>query len=145
MLWWKEYLLFWKALLVNIYCFGSSVYNVVSLSEIYTGSIDARDLQVQIKIAIENSLLSKIPYETILYLQSWRCQLWIWRSQMQFSLKRIFATVKSTIDTDNSSNTVLLFLFLWNSSNVYTLVWKHTNKWRNIYTFQIPSAKLIVM
>jgi hypothetical protein len=33
--------------------------------------------------------------------------------------------------------TVLLFLFLWNSPNVYTLVWKHTNKWRNICTFQI--------
>ena len=31
---------------------------------------------------------------------------------------------KSTIDTDNSSNTILLFLFLWNSPNVYTLVWK---------------------
>ena len=27
-------------------------------------------------------------------------------------VKRIFATVKSTIDTSNSSNTVLLFLFL---------------------------------
>ena len=52
-------------------------------------------------------------------------------------VKRIFATIKSTIDTDNSSNTVLLFLFLWNSPNVYTLVWKHTNKWRNICTFQI--------
>jgi hypothetical protein len=30
-----------------------------------------------------------------------------------------------------------IFLFLWNSPNVYTLVWKHTNKWRNICTFQI--------
>ena len=59
-------------------------------------------------------------------------------------VKRIFATVKSTIDTSNSSNTVLLFLFLWNSPNVYTLVWKHTNKWRNICSFQIPSAKKIV-
>jgi hypothetical protein len=55
--------------------------------------------------------------------------LWIWRSQMQFywrckaePVKWIFATVKSTIDTDNSSNTVLLFLVLWNSPNVYTLV-----------------------
>jgi hypothetical protein len=64
---------------------------------------------------------------------------WIWWSQMQFywwreadPVKRIFATVKSIIDTDNSSNTVLLnFLFFWNSLNVYTLVWKHTNKWRN--------------
>ena len=44
----------------------------------------------------------------------------------------------------HSSNTVLLFLFLWNSPNVYTLVWKHTNKWRNICTFQIPPAKKIV-
>ena len=57
--------------------------------------------------------------------------LWIWRSQMQFY-------------TDNSSNTVLLFLFLWNSPNVYTLVWKHTNKWRYICTFQICSTKKIV-
>jgi hypothetical protein len=47
--------------------------------------------------------------------------MWIWRSQMQFywrreaePVKRIFATIKSTIDTDNSSYTVLLFLFLWN-------------------------------
>jgi hypothetical protein len=53
-------------------------------------------------------------------------------------VKWIFATVKSTIDTDNSSNAVLLFPFLWNSPYVYTLVGKHTNKWRNIYTFQIP-------
>ena len=53
--------------------------------------------------------------------------MWIWR---------IFA-----IDTDYSSNAVLLFLFIWNSPNVYTLVWKHTNKWRNICTF--PSAKKI--
>jgi hypothetical protein len=71
-------------------------------------------------------------------------ELRIWRSQMQSywrreaePLKRIFATVKSTIDTDNSSNTVLLFLFLWNSPNVYTLVWKHTNKRRIICTFQM--------
>jgi hypothetical protein len=28
------------------------------------------------------------------------------------AVKRIFATVNSTIDTDNSSNTVILFLFL---------------------------------
>ena len=51
------------------------------------------------------------------------------------------ATVKSTIHTSNSSNTVLLFPFLGNSPSVYTLVWKHTDKWRNICTFQIPSAK----
>ena len=51
------------------------------------------------------------------------------------------ATVKSTIHTSNSSNTVLLFPFLGNSPNVYTLAWKHTDKWRNICTFQIPSAK----
>jgi hypothetical protein len=48
------------------------------------------------------------------------------------------------LNTDNSSSTVLLFLFLWNSPNVYTLVWKHTNKWWNICTFQIPSANKIV-
>jgi hypothetical protein len=34
---------------------------------------------------------------------------------------------------------VLLFLFWWNSPNVYTLVWEHTNKWQNICTFQISS------
>jgi hypothetical protein len=54
-----------------------------------------------------------------------------WRREAE-PVKQIFATIKSTIDTDNSSNTVLLFLFLWNSPNVYTLVWKHTNKWRNV-------------
>ena len=36
------------------------------------------------------------------------CQLWIWRSQI--SSKTTFATVKSTINTSNSSNTVVLFL-----------------------------------
>jgi hypothetical protein len=56
----------------------------------------------------------------LLATRSGGCQLWIWRSQMQFywrretePVKRIFTTVKSTIDTSNSSNTVLLFLFLW--------------------------------
>jgi hypothetical protein len=79
---------------------------------------------------------------SVLLAPSCQCQLWIWRLQMPFywrreaePVKQIFATVKSTIDTDNSSNTVLLFLFLWNSPNLYTLVWKHTNKWRNICTF----------
>jgi len=54
---------------------------------------------------------------TVLYLKSWRCQLWIWRSQisvlpapLRVAGKTAFATVKSTIDTSNSSNTVLLFL-----------------------------------
>jgi hypothetical protein len=45
---------------------GPSFVNLFSLSEIYTGKVVVRDLQVQIKIAIENSLLSKLPYETIL-------------------------------------------------------------------------------
>jgi hypothetical protein len=27
---------------------------------------------------------------TVLYLKSWRCQLWIWRSQMQFYWRRLF-------------------------------------------------------
>ena len=40
-----------------------------------------------------------------------------------------------------SSVILLLPLFLWNSPNMYILVWKHTNNWRNICTFQIPSAK----
>jgi hypothetical protein len=35
--------------------------------------------------------------------------------------------------------------WLTKDSHVYTLVWKHTNKWWNIYTFQIPSAKKRVM
>jgi hypothetical protein len=47
------------------------------------------------------------------------------------------------------ANAVLLATrsgYLWppilcNSSNVYTLVLKHMKKWRNICTFQIPSAK----
>jgi hypothetical protein len=44
-----------------------------------------------------------------LYLKSYRCQLWIRRSQMPFywqreeePVKQIFVTVKSIIDTDNS-------------------------------------------
>ena len=44
-------------------------------------------------------------------------QLWIWRSQLSVLLpplsvasKTAFATIKSTIDTSNSSQTVLLFL-----------------------------------
>jgi hypothetical protein len=44
---------------------GPSFVNLFSLSEIYTGKVVVRDLQVQIKIAIENSLLSKLPYKTI--------------------------------------------------------------------------------
>ena len=54
---------------------------------------------------------------TVLYLKSCRCQLWIWRSQISVLLgplrvasKTAFATIKSTTDTFNSSNTVLLFL-----------------------------------
>ena len=50
------------------------------------------------------------------------CQLWIWRSQISILLAPLrvasntaFATVKSTIDTSNSSITVLLFLkVIWN-------------------------------
>ena len=62
----KENLFSWKALFVNIYWFGHflSIY-FDFYEEIYTGSVVARDLQVQIKIAIENSSLSKLPYETI--------------------------------------------------------------------------------
>jgi hypothetical protein len=43
---------------------GPSFVNLLSLSEMYTGKVVVRDFQVQIKIAIENSLLSKLPYET---------------------------------------------------------------------------------
>ena len=42
---------------------------------------------------------------TVLYLKSCQCQLWICTAS-----KTAFATIKSTIDTSNSSNTVLLFL-----------------------------------
>ena len=51
-----KHLLAWEPSFVN--------QNLLSLSEIYTGKVVVRDLQVQIKIAIENSLLSKLPYET---------------------------------------------------------------------------------
>ena len=44
---------------------GTSFVNLRSLSEISTGKVVGCDLQVQIKIAIENSFLSKLPYETI--------------------------------------------------------------------------------
>jgi hypothetical protein len=64
----KEYLFSWKALLANIFWFGPCFVNRFSFSEIYTGSVVARDLQVNIKIAIENSLLSKLSYETIYIL-----------------------------------------------------------------------------
>jgi hypothetical protein len=74
----KEYLFSWKALLANIFWFGPSFVNRFSFSEIYTGSVVARDLQVNIKIAIENSLLSKLPYETI-YIRRIICQPWfVW-------------------------------------------------------------------
>ena len=103
---------------------------------------------LQVKSFSSANLFMSIYGITVLYLKSLKCQLWISRSQIPFywrrdpePVKQIFATVKSTIDTYNSSNTVLLFLFWWNSPNVYTLVWKHTNKWPNICTFQIPSAK----
>ena len=56
---------------------------------------------------------------TVLYLKCCQCQLWIWRSQISILLAPLcvasetaFAAIKSTIDTSNSSNTVLLFLNL---------------------------------
>ena len=107
----------------------------------------------------------------MLYLKSRMCQLWNWRSQMPFYWRRTFQIPSAKTNSHQihnwhrqlfkyrsvipilmkfsqcvqkkvwSSNTELLFLFCWNSHNVYTLVWKHTNKWPNICTFQIPSAK----
>jgi hypothetical protein len=71
----KEYLFSWKALLANIFSF----VNRLSFSEIYTGSVVARDLQVNIKIAIENSLLSKLPYETIYILVACNLTLFFFR------------------------------------------------------------------
>jgi hypothetical protein len=53
----------------------------------------------------------------VVYVPKSFSQLWIWRSQISVLLaslcvasKTAFATVKFTIDTSNSSNTVLLFL-----------------------------------
>ena len=53
----------------------------------------------------------------VLYLKSWRCQLWIWRSQISVLLapfrvasKTAFATVKSTIDTLRFASPVKLHL-----------------------------------
>jgi hypothetical protein len=75
------------------------------------------DLFRSIKIALPRlwKCYNLIVNFVVLYLKSWMCQLWIWWSQMQFywrceaePVKRIFATVKSKIDTDNSSNTGLL-------------------------------------
>ena len=52
---------------------------------------------------------------TVLYLKSCLCQLWIWRSQtsvllalLRVARKTPFAIIKSTIDTSNSSNTVVI-------------------------------------
>ena len=53
---------------INIYWFGAFIVNLLSHKETYTGSVVAHDLQMQIKIAIENSLLSKLPYETITFV-----------------------------------------------------------------------------
>ena len=49
--------------------------------------------------------------------------------------------LRTILQTESQNFFLLLPLFLWKSPNMYTLVWKHTNNWRNICTFQIPSAK----
>ena len=54
---------------------------------LYTGSVVARDLQVQIKIAIENSLLSKTPYETIRLIH-----------RIYFNLKILNFTILKNLD-----------------------------------------------
>ena len=98
-------------------------------------------------------------------LKSCRCQLWIWRSQIVLLATLIEELSVSIVDL-TIANAVLLAtrsgatktgicdrqihnwhrqLFNYSSysysfeiiPNVYTLVWKHTNKWRNICTFQI--------
>ena len=53
-------------------------------------------------------------------MKSCRCQLWIWRSQLSVLLallrvasKTAFATIKSTIDTSNSSNTWFFYFDFW--------------------------------
>jgi hypothetical protein len=48
---------------------------------------------------------------TVLYLKSCQCQLWIWR--LQISVLTAFATIKSTIDTSNSSNTLTVISVKW--------------------------------
>jgi hypothetical protein len=49
-----------------------------------------------------------------MYLKSCQCQLWsqisVLMALLRVASKTAFATVKSTIDTSNSSNTVLLYL-----------------------------------
>jgi hypothetical protein len=63
----KRVLIFLEGIVCkHVSVWGPSFVNLLSLSEIYTGKVVAHDLQVQIKIAIENSLLSKLSYETIL-------------------------------------------------------------------------------
>ena len=63
----KRVLIFLEGIVCkHLLVWGPSFVNLLSLSEIYTRKVVAHDLQVQIKIAIENSLLSKLSYETIL-------------------------------------------------------------------------------
>ena len=68
---------------------GPSFVNLLSLSEIYTRKVVACDFQVQIKRAIENSLLSKLSYETILLqLHLFTLQYRV-HYRLQFTLDRI--------------------------------------------------------
>ena len=60
----KRVLIFLEGIVCkHLLVWGPSFVNLLSLSEIYTGKVVVRDLQVQIKIAIETSLLSTLPYE----------------------------------------------------------------------------------
>ena len=59
-----KHLLAWGPSFVN--------QNLLSLSEIYTGKVVVHDLQVQIKIVTENSLLSKLALRDHICVFMWK-------------------------------------------------------------------------
>ena len=81
---------------------GPSFVNLLSLSEIYTRKVVARDFQVQIKIAIENSLLSKLSYIiTVTFIYT----------TVQSTLQTTVYTT-STVTRPNNLSLVCLYLSL---------------------------------
>ena len=56
----------------HLLAWGPSFVNLLSLSEIYTGKVVMRDLQVQIKISTEHSLLSKLPLRDHICVFMWK-------------------------------------------------------------------------
>ena len=87
-----------------------SFVNLPSLSEIYTGKVVVCDLQVQIKIAIENSLLSKLPLRDHICVFMWKkpsCDVLksviyfyiiYFRKQIAYTKNSGFMTVKTKAD-----------------------------------------------